>query len=286
MEYRLITGMDRQPMSVSSVSSRLVWEDLTWQDPDGGTIVLHGVLPTIVYPRKLRPNYQWHGLALLESEDIVEFWIQEEKDEAESQGVNRSHALISGGTMAIYLDELIELEDIASGRFPDPEPRRVHRLAERHQRPVYFIEPSFDDEGWEEHMLKEAKEVSRWRKLLGLISLGGKWRKRVKKNIFQAKKPPKGISANFASASVLAATWWDLNEWLIGEEISSERNNRFATRLRGALADLRKTHGDEACLLVPLVMPWRHQISSSLELVSEIEEITSNTTDTDGMEEE
>ena len=273
-------------MSVNKVSSRLDWEDVTWNDPDGGSIILHGVLPTIVFPRKLRPNFEWHGLALLESEDIVELWVQEEKDEAESQGVNRSHALISGGTMALYLDELIELEDIPSGRFPDPEPRRVHRLAVRHDRPVYFIEPSFDDELWEEHMLKEAKEVSRWRKLWGLISLGGKWRKRVKKNIFEAKKPPKGIGANFASASVLAATWWDLNEWLIGEKISLSRNDRFAKRLRGALADLRKTYNDEARLLVPLAMPWRVQILSSLDLCSEVEEISSNTTDSINMEEE
>ena len=278
--------MDRQPMRVHQVSSRLDWEDVTWNDPDGGSIILHGVLPTIVFPRKLRPNFEWHGLALLESEDIVELWVQEEKDEAESQGVNRSHALISGGTMALYLDELIELEDIPSGRFPDPEPRRVHRLAVRHDRPVYFIEPSFDDELWEEHMLKEAKEVSRWRKLWGLISLGGKWRKRVKKNIFEAKKPPKGIGANFASASVLAATWWDLNEWLIGEKISLSRNDRFAKRLRGALADLRKTYNDEARLLVPLAMPWRVQILSSLDLCSEVEEISSNTTDSINMEEE
>ena len=273
-------------MSVNSVSSRLAWKDVSWQDPDGGTIFLHGVLPTIVYPRKLRPDYEWHGLGLLESEDIVELWVQEEKDEAESHGVNRSHALISGGTMALYLDELIELEDVPSGRFPDPEPRRVHRLAERHNRPVYFIEPSFDDEQWEEHMLKEAKEVSRWRKLLGLISLGGKWRKRVKKNVFEAKKPPKGISANFASASVLAATWWDLSEWLIGETVSKSRNDRFASRLRGALADLRKTYNDDACLLVPLATPWRHQIISSLDLLPEVEEITSNKTDWDTSQEE
>lgn len=278
--------MDRQPMSVNSVSSRLDWEDITWTDPNGGAIILHGVLPTIVFPRKLRPKFEWHGLALLESEDIVELWIQEEKDEAESQGINRSHALISGGTMALYLDELIELEDIPSGRFPDPEPRRIHRLAIRHERPVYFIEPSFDDELWEEHMIKEAKEVSRWRKLLGLISLGGKWRKRVKKNIFEAKKPPKGIGANFASASVLAATWWDLNEWLIGEQISSSRNARFAKRLRGALADLRKKYGDDARLIVPIAMPWRPQILSSLDLCSEVEEISSNTTGSINMEEE
>ena len=66
-------------MSVSSVSSRLAWKDISWQDPDGGKIILHGVLPTIVYPRKLRPDYEWHGLGLLESEDIVELWVQEEK---------------------------------------------------------------------------------------------------------------------------------------------------------------------------------------------------------------
>ena len=268
------------------MSSRLGWDDLVWDDPDGGRIVLHGTIPTVVYPRKLRPAIEWHGLGLLESDEVVELWEQEEKDEAESSGVNLAHGLVSGGTMGIFLEEVTQIGDVTSGRFPDPEPRRVHRLAQRHNRPVFFIEPELDDEEWEAHMIAEAKEVSRWKKLLGLVTVGKKWRKRVKSNIFEAEKPPKGVTANLSSAAVLCATWWDLNEWLIGEQISNNRNARFASRLRGALKVLRLECGNEAVLLVPLFMPWRSAIFNQLAKLPDVEENSSNKTSRPVMEEE
>ena len=268
------------------MSSRIGWEDLVWNDPDGGKIVLHGTIPTVVYPRKLRPKMEWHGLALLESDEVVELWEQEEKDEAESNGVNLAHGLVSGGTMGIFLEEVTQIDDVTSGRFPDPEPRRVHRLAQRHNRPVFFIEPELDDEDWEAHMIAEAKEVSRWKKLLGLVTVGKKWRKKVKQNIFEAEKPPKGVSPNLSSAAVLCATWWDLNEWLIGETIATARNQRFSSRLRGALRELREVIGDEAVLLVPLFLPWRSTIYNELLTLPNVEENSSNKTSRLDTEEE
>lgn len=268
------------------MSSRIGWEDIVWEDPDGGKIVLHGTIPTVVYPRKLRPSIEWQGLALLESDEVVELWEQEEKDELESNGVNLAHGLVSGGTMGIFLEEVTQIDEVTSGRFPDPEPRRVHRLAVRHNRPVFFIEPELDDEDWEAHMIAEAKEVSRWKKLLGLVTVGKKWRKKVKENIFHAEKPPKGVTANLSSAAVLCATWWDLNEWLIGEAIAESRNLRFASRLRGALKQLRIDYGDDAVLLVPLFMPWRSTIFNELNNLPDVEENSSNKTSRLGMEEE
>jgi len=268
------------------MSSRIGWNDLVWEDPDGGKIVLHGTIPTVVYPRKLRPSLEWHGLALLESDEVVDLWEQEEKDEAESSGVNLAHGLVSGGTMGIFLEEVTQIEEVTSGRFPDPEPRRVHRLAQRHNRPIFFIEPELDDEDWEAHMIAEAKEVSRWKKLLGLVTVGKKWRKRVKVNIFEAEKPPKGVTANLSSAAVLCATWWDLNEWLIGEKIAKARNERFASRLRGALKELRTEFDNDAVLLVPLFLPWRNSIFEELANLPEIEENSSNKTSRLHMEEE
>ena len=268
------------------MTSRISWKDIKWSDPDGGTITLHGTIPTLVYPRKLRPSEEWHGLALLESSEVVDLWVQEEKDEKESSGVNMAHALVSGGTMGLYLNDLIQIDDITVGRFPDPEPRRVHRLANRHSRPVYFIEPEIDDQQWEEHMIAEAKEVSSWRKLLAMVTIGKKWRKRVKKNIFEAEKPPKGITPNLSSAAVLCATWFDLNEWIIGEKIAHSRNLRYAARLRGALASLRETVGNDANLLVPLYMPWREEIAKVLKSLPEAEENSSNKTQTATQEEE
>ena len=135
-------------------------------------------------------------------------------------------------------------------------------------------------------MIAEAKEVSRWKKLLGLVTVGKKWRKKVKQNIFHAEKPPKGVTANLSSAAVLCATWWDLNEWLIGEAIAESRNLRFASRLRGALKQLRIDYGDDAVLLVPLFMPWRSTIFNELNNLPDVEENSSNKTSRLGMEEE
>lgn len=286
MERRSVARLGQRPMSVGRLPERLDWPDHSWSDPNGGSILLHGVLPTVVYPRVMRPRVHWHALALLESPDVVDMWVQEEKDEAESPGVNLAHGLISGGSFGIYLDEVTLLEDVTSGSYPDPEPRRLHRNAVRHERPVYFIEPTADDEQWYDHLMLEAKAASHWKKLLGLISLGGKWRKKVKVNIFDAQKPPKGVSPNFGSASVLAATWWDLNEWLVGEAVVKARDLRYAERLRGALADLRSVHGDDAVLLLPLFLPHRNAILAALEALPETEEITSYPTDTADTEEE
>ena len=63
------------------------------------------------------------------------------------------------------IDDLTQLEEIQTGRFPDPEPRRLHRLALRHERPVYCIEPTLDDLAWEEQRTQEAKVSTHWRKL-------------------------------------------------------------------------------------------------------------------------
>ena len=115
----------------------------------------------------MRPRLAFHGLALLESPDVVDLWVQEEKDEAESQGVNLTHALLSGGAFGKYVEGISALEELQGGRFPDPEPRRLQRNADRHQRPVFFIEPLADDEDWGDYPTQEARAVSHWKKPSG-----------------------------------------------------------------------------------------------------------------------
>ena len=111
-----------------------LWTDAVWEDPDGGTVIVHGTMPTVVYPNAMRPRVDWHGLALLESPDIVDLWVQAEADEAESQGINLTHALLSGGAFGKYIEGIETLEDLQGGRFPDPEPRRLQRNALRRRR--------------------------------------------------------------------------------------------------------------------------------------------------------
>ena len=63
----------------------LDWDDIHWTDPDGGTIVLHGVLPTVVLPNAMRPRINWHGLGIMGSSEEVDVWAEEEKAEAEAK---------------------------------------------------------------------------------------------------------------------------------------------------------------------------------------------------------
>lgn len=263
-----------------------LWTDAVWEDPDGGTVIVHGTMPTVVYPNAMRPRVDWHGLALLESPDIVDLWVQEEADEAESQGINLTHALLSGGAFGKYIEGIETLEGLQGGRFPDPEPRRLQRNADRHDRPVFFIEPLADDDDWGDYLTQEARAVSHWRKLLGMVRVGKRWKKSVKHHLFNAQPPPKGQSVDYSTASVLSAAWWELSEWLSTPALAKRRDERYAARVRGALASLRTAHGSEATLLLVVHQPHAAAMVKALEENRVMEEISSTATDSTQTEEE
>ena len=85
--------------------SLIEWEDRIWSDPDGGQIILHGVIPTVVYPRELRPRLGWDGLGLLVTSEEVEMWEREEEDDQQNPGINLTEAIRSGGLNAVYLEK-------------------------------------------------------------------------------------------------------------------------------------------------------------------------------------
>ena len=256
-----------------------LWTDAVWEDPDGGRVIVHGTIPTVVYPNAMPPRANWHGLALLESPDIVDLWVQEESDEAESQGINLTHSLLSGGAFGKFIEGIDTLEDLQGGRFPDPEPRRLQRNADRHNRPVFFIEPLADDEDWGDYLTQEARAVSHWRKLLGMVRVGKRWKKSVKHHLFNAQPPPKGQSVDYSTASVLSAAWWELSEWLSTPGLAKRRDERYAARVRGALASLREDHGDEATLLLVVHQPHAATMVKALGANLAVEEISSTATD-------
>lgn len=262
------------------------WTDAVWADPDGGTVILHGTLPTVVYPNVMRPRQTWHGLALLETDDVVELWEQEEIDEAESQGVNQTHAILTGGAFGRYIEGVSMLEEVQGGRFPDPEPRRLQRNAARHGRPVFFVEPMADDPDWNDFLTLEAKAMSHWKKLLSMVRIGKRWKKHVKRHVFSVSPPPKGQSVDYASASVMASAWWDINREMSTPELNKRRDERYAARIRGALAELRAEHGNDAVLLLPLHLPQRESLLTALNMTPSPEEISSTSTHTRALEEE
>ena len=83
----------------------------------------------------------------------------------------------------------------------------------------------------------------------------------------QPSREPDGLQA----ASALAATWWSLNRENSIEELNLERDLRFAARLRGALSELRKSHGDDSVLLVPIQQAWRSSMLSALNTLPDAE---------------
>ena len=119
-----------------------------------------------------------------------------------------------------------------------------------------------------------------------MVRIGKKWRKAVKLRIFDAVPPPKNVPKDMATASVLSAAWWDLTESRINTSLSNARDERFAKRLRGALAAERAKHGDQATILLPMHQTWRPSILAMLNSNPQPEEIISSTGPSEQLEEE
>ena len=151
---------------------------------------------------------------------------------------------------------------------------------------MFFIEPLADDEDWGDYLTQEARAVSHWRKLLGMVRVGKRWNKTIKRHLFEAQPPPKGQSVDYSSAAVLASAWWELTEWLSTPALAQRRDARYAARIRGALAELRATEGDDATLLVALHRPHVPAVLAALEANNDPEEISSTASDSINTEEE
>ena len=227
------------------------WSTASWEDPDGGKILLHGTLPTVVLPRSLWPNPKaWDGLALLDDAGAPEAWLQEEEDERASPGVNLEAARFGIGHEAHLLDALTSIDGPLTGRFPDPEPLRLFREAQRSSRPVYFLEPNLDDEAWSDHLSLEAKERTDWRRLIRRVRSRRAWRKALSE---VASGVTSGPEDGMAEVMVATRAWWQMWDADLTVTTRLSRDRRFAARARGALAEVRKTGG--STLLLVLVEP-------------------------------
>ncbi|MEK9730808.1 MAG: hypothetical protein VW230_03500 [Candidatus Poseidoniales archaeon] len=262
------------------------WEDVVCTTSVGSRVIFHPTLPTIVYPQARRPRAEWDGLALMEIADVISMWEEEERDEKASKGVNAEMARVQGGIFGLMISGFSLLPELQAGVFPDPEPRRFCRNAERHQRPIYFIEPSYNDEDWIDFLEKSAKAMSHWKKLLGMVRPGRRFRKRLKHHLSNVPVPPHYLSDEYATAYALTSSWWDCKEWLIGEELAHRRNKRMASRIKGAVEQLARHLGrDDVTLMVPIFAPWLGTIVQEFDTANP-EEISSSQTDTNDQEEE
>ena len=105
------------------------------------------------------PKINWHGLGIMGSSEEIDVWAEEEKSEKRTR-INLDSAILNGGLDSLYLEMLTLVEELQVGKFPDPEPRRLHKAAVNHQRPVFFAEPDMDDELWAEYLGREAKAMT------------------------------------------------------------------------------------------------------------------------------
>jgi hypothetical protein len=256
----------------------LEWSDYRWEDPDGGSIYLHGVLPCVVYPLHLRPRVNWDGTAFLATNEELEIWLEEEIAEKDSPGINLASALMSGGLTGRYLDSLDLLEDIKGPNFPDPEPRRIHRLAEKNDRPIYWIEPTAEDDEWMVWLEDQATRITHPWRLLKVLFKRGRYRK-LHLKLASISKPAPGMGAELFIAGALSGAWWYEQELRNGEELNQRRDSRLASRLRGALADLREKNGtSDVTMLVPHHVARRSEIVKSLDNCEKVEKIQDSLT--------
>lgn len=253
----------------------LEWADFQWEDPDGGTVHLHGVLPCIVYPRELRPRSQWDGLALMATSDEPEAWITEESAENESPGINLAEAMLGGGLDARYLESIMLLDEVTGPNFPDPEPRRLHRFAQKNGKYVFFIEPSADeDSSWLEFLERQATKITNPWILFKTIFQKGRYH-RIHLELTKISKPISGMQPELFIAGSLAGAWWVEQELRMGPELAEERDARLAARIRGALADLRdKCNRDDVVLLLPHHLARRNGLLTCLDSCKEPEHIS------------
>ena len=194
-----------------------------------------------------------------------------------------SRTRLSGGPSANTSKALRRLK--SSGRsFPDPEPRRLQRNADRHGRAVFFIEPLADDEDWGDYLTQEAKPSHTGENYWAWYAEA--MEKERQATSVQRSTPAQGpIRGLFDSERVgrcLVGTF----EWLSTPALANRRNERYAARVRGALASLRSDLGDDATLLLVVHQPHAAAMVKALDANRTVEEISSTATTSTHTEEE
>ncbi len=214
-------------------------------------------------------------MGLLATSDEPEAWIAEEEAEKESPGVNLADAMLGGGLDARYLESILLLEDVTGPNFPDPEPRRLHLFAEKNTKPIFFIEPSADeDDEWLDLLEREATKITNPWTLFKTIFQKGRYR-RMHLELTKISKPIDGMEPEIFIAGSLAGAWWFEQELRLGGELTSERDSRLAARIRGALAELRKTCGrDDVVMILPHHLARRDSLLASLDSCNAPEHIS------------
>ena len=237
----------------------LAWREVVLRDPDGGDLVFWPHLPCVIMPSKLRSRTKWDGLALMMSTNDFLYMMEDYEKEKQSPGANVEAAISSGTLTSRLLRNLREL-NIDGPHIPDPETVRLVSHAEnaRGGLPIFLIEPEIDDEFWFEWLSKCAEMEVRIGSLLSKITTTKRWNKYARDAIPMIDKDI-DIDSELGAASATCYAWEQETNKDIGIDLISERDRRFASRIRGALADLRSSSIDDDGTSQPTLMVPVHQ---------------------------
>ncbi len=252
---------------------KLRWEPSVFDDSSGGSIVLWPYLPCVRMPSEMRPR-EWDGLALISSADELVSLREEEEQDKGSPGVHVESASASGTTLGMLVRDLHEL-DVDGPSIPDPERIRLLRHAEnaRGGMPIYPIEPGIDDEDWADWQSRWADEQVRFRNLVATIGRSRRWAK-ARKIAIPLVSRSKWASPDLGAAAAVCAAWWLEERIALTEELTDERDMRIASRLRGALSDLREsTINADAILLTPVHQAYLPSLENSLIACESVEKV-------------
>ena len=193
----------------------------SWLDPEGGVIDLLPYLPSVEVEIPTTRRV-WSSLAILDDLSVLDAWEEEASIESSSRGANAAALIASGGPLGWYLDSLSLIEEIDSGRFPDPLP---YGLWNRMQRlPRFLIEPS--DELWDDWILAKADHMVRFRNLLTNVGAHRRFKKSVKTHV---KRMELADTDSLQKAHAALTAWWESVIHRMGAELARQRDDRFAS---------------------------------------------------------
>jgi len=237
----------------------LVWREAIIQDPDGGNIILWPHLPCVLMPKEIRSRNIWDGLALPISMNDFISMNDDYEVEKKNPGANVEAAISSGTQFGKLLKDLREL-DVDGPHIPDPEPIRLttHAQNARGGLPIYLIEPDISDENWVDWLSKSADMQVRIFSLVSRLTSNRRWKKDSAKAASRIQ-PDRVVDTEMGAASATCFSWNAEEERIIGPDLSEERDIRFASRIRGALADLRNSSVDGEGMAQPSLMVPVHQ---------------------------
>ena len=94
--------------------------------------------------------------------------------------------------------------------------------------------------------------------------------------ISRIQKPPCAIPNDLGAAAAVCAAWWVEEFTSLTPELSRERDERFASRIRGAISNLRESEAEDwgdggPSLLVPVQQCYFPRLEDSLIACGSVE---------------